>query len=141
LTSTPTSIKSASYPGEKILKINQNKAAGKRVQNNIATNMKQASTPKTAAIKTLPSSAAATTPTAESTPAKSATPTGKEISQDLMQMLGVTPMQKSPPKESVRPTTTPKAKIIDYGCLARAGSPEKYKEITNDLKLLLKVQA
>jgi hypothetical protein len=62
---------------------------------------------------------------------------GKDISLNLMAMLGVTPI-KSPPKR----VEERKSPGYDYEFYAtRPGSPEKYKEITNNLKLLLKVQA
>lgn len=67
---------------------------------------------------------------------------GKDISLNLMAMLGVMQMQtpaKSPLK-SVEEKKSPAG--YDYEFFAtRPGSPEKYKEITNNLKLLLKVQA
>jgi hypothetical protein len=154
----PTSLKASSYPGEKI-RIDKQKLQNNQQQKGNTSKMnkknkrnlkekemtaKESSNPKTATAKTSSSntavaaqhttSAAAVPP--PSTKSITVTLTGKEIGQDLMEMLGVHP-PKSIDKKMV---LTPNVKPFDYGCMARSGSPEKYKDITNNLKHLLKVQ-
>lgn len=69
----------------------------------------------------------------------SLTISGNEIGLNLMTMLGVTPTKVPPKIEKIEEKKTPV--IEDYSFLARQGSPQKYQEITQNLKLLLKVQA
>jgi hypothetical protein len=160
-------LKSNSYPGEKtihqqqqqqnkkVVKLN-NDYKGQKPRNNQQNNRKQqqqkekpkptAATTKTTLISTAATSVNSTTTTNSTTtpkpeiPAKTtvtSTPvSGKDIGLNLMAMLGVTPT-KSPSKAVEKKTPG-----FDYEFFAtRPGSPEKYKEITQNLKLLLKVQA
>jgi hypothetical protein len=164
-------LKSNSYPGEKMLRNkfdqqqqqqskkvvkNNNKIDYKgqkpRNQNNRTQQQQQKEKPTAATSKTFISTAATSVNSTTSTitkpeiPAKKPAVTstvpqspvsGKDISLNLMAMLGVTPA-KSPPKR----VEEKKSPGYDYEFFAtRPGSPEKYKEITNNLKLLLKVQA
>lgn len=161
-------LKSNSYPGEKVMRprfehpqhqqqTNNKKVVGKpefrgkqrsqAQQPNVeGKNRKQQKDkkPTAATSKTLISTTAAATPTSghtktEKTQNSPGPISAKEFGQDLMTMLGVTPTKnppKSPEKEGKIPVIS-----YDYGFYGRPSSPEKYQEITNNLKLLLKVQA